>query len=262
MKNMIKGLVMLLLFTMFVPLMNHVHATSETSSTDAEMVPEWVITLFEDKAQENKMLDRAWEDYQTAIEDYQLADLETMDPGTSYAQVIGTYNPDEDIEVKEESAEDGTATISYIYRAEEGDLNPNTGIEDWAQVDFYFVNENLIYTGITTLSLAFMADGLVSTTDHSALVSDNASVDELVEVENFELNGFGQIKVDGEYAYGVGYPKESTNIGEGGLLIIQDGQVVDDSTATFEDLMAYSFSGFIYLMLVSQVDNQVFEPAP
>ena len=120
MKNMIKGLVMLLLFTMFVPLMNHVHATSETSSTDAEMVPEWVITLFEDKAQENKMLDRAWEDYQTAIEDYQLADLETMDPGTSYAQVIGTYNPDEDIEVKEESAEDGTATISYIYRAKKG----------------------------------------------------------------------------------------------------------------------------------------------
>lgn len=260
MKLLKKSIVMSLLLTLFLPLSTQVNAASEWTTTGETSIPEWSVELFEDKAQNNTMLERAWEDYQTATESYQLADMGTMEQGTFYNQVLESYEAGSDVEVSEADGGDGTASISYVYRAEEGDMNPTTGIEDWAQVDFYFVNDNLIYTGITTLSLAFMSDKLVSNQEHSDLISNNATTEELLNIENLELNGFGQILVDGEYAYGIGYPKEASTIGEGGLIIIQDGTVVDDTTVPFEELMAYSFSGYIYLMLVTQVDNQIFEP--
>lgn len=254
-----KLVVIMLLVSIILPLANltSVHAT--TDSAISMTIPDWAMTLFDTKAQNNKMLERAWQDYQDLDSAYQLADLETMEPGSLYNEVLETFSPGDDVEVVEFDGGDGTASISYVYRAEEGDLNPETAIEDWAQVDFYFVSDNLIYTGITTLSLAFVSDKLVSDQVHSDLVAENATVETIAEVENLELSGLGQILVDGEYAYGIGYPKEAEPLGEGGMLLIQNGEVTGESTAPFEALMTYSFSGYIYLMLVSQVDNQVFE---
>lgn len=260
MKHVKKSMVMMLLLTLLLTLTTQVNATTEWTTTGNMMIPDWAVELFEDKAQNNTMLERAWDDYLTVSESFKLADLETMEQGTYYNQVLEGFDPGSDVEVAEADGGDGTASISYVYRAEEGDMNPATGIEDWAQIDFYFVNDNLIYTGITTLSIAFMSDKLVSEQEHADLLSNNATTEEFFEIENLELNGFGQILVDGEYAYGIGYPKESESIGEVGLLIVQDGTVVDDSTVPFEEILTYSFSGYIYLMLVTQVDNQVFEP--
>lgn len=236
-------------------------------ATDVEdqsslMFPEWMITLFEDKAQDNKMLERAFEDYKTIPDNFKLADMGTLETGSLYNEVLTQFKPGEDVEVSEQSAGDGTSSISFVYRAEEGDMNPLRGIEDWAQVDFYFVGDNLIYTGITTLSLGFMGNEMITQELHDQWYSEGSAIEEISQADKLEIDGIGQILVNGEYAYGIGYPKEADPIGEGGLLVIQDGVVTEETTVDFARLQQYSFSGFIYNTLVTEVDNEVFEPLP
>lgn len=231
---------------------------------ESSLLPGWAMEMMNDYSQNNEVLDIAYEDYLQIGDKFTFSDLNTFELGSTFSEVLADYEYDFfDVEVLEEHHDNGVSVLTYIYRAEEGDINPETTIEDWALVDFYFVDQYLVYTGVASMSLNFQARNSAEREVVADLFDTGQPVETLFDVNNLEIYGVGQILIDNDFVYVVGFPitpLDNNSISEGGMVIIMDDYLYTGKTVTFDELLQYSFSGYYYLTLVNTVPNALYLP--
>ncbi len=241
--------------------------TVEEHGTDSPLLTETLSKLFNDTSQNNEMLDIAWNDYQQ-IEEYNFLDIMDLDSHqvTTLTEIEESFeNSYDDVEVYIERAETGLQVLSYTYKAEEGDLNPERMIEDWARIEFYFMEEALIYSAISTMSLEFSDDNALSAEYFDALLHDEASPLELANNDNFELNGIGQMYSEGKFhcgiAFPIHYPELDNPIGAFVVASVVDDQLALATVSLAEEAFAFSYSSVIFSSLAVMVPNSIFMEA-
>ncbi|MBG9982779.1 hypothetical protein HZY86_06600 [Aerococcaceae bacterium DSM 111020] len=241
--------------------------TVEEHGTDSPLLTETLSKLFNDTSQNNEMLDIAWNDYQQ-IEEYNFLDIMDLDSHqvTTLTEIEESFeNSYDDVEVYFERAETGLQVLSYTYKAEEGVLNPERMIEDWARIEFYFMEEALIYSGISTMSLEFSDENALSAEYFDALLHDEASPLELASNDNFELNGIGQMYSEGKFhcgiAFPIHYPELDNPIGAFVVASVVDDQLALATVSPAEEAFAFSYSSVIFSSLAVMVPNSIFMEA-
>lgn len=233
-----------------------------TTDSNQNFLSEDLITLFEENLQDNKKLDIAWEDYQQ-VADYTFYDLTVMDPTgvTTYDEVLENFETSEEVVVNDEFYEDNLSVISFLYQAEQGDVHPERGIEDWAQIEFYFAGDLLIYSGVSTMSFEFADHNKTAVEDIDALSQATDEVAELATLEPFEINGIGQVLADGQIHHGLAFPitplSEADPIGSVAVLAVDDDTLLSSFTAGSQDVMTYSYTTVLFMGLTNIVPNNL-----
>lgn len=238
-------------------------AIEEEEFVESNLLPVWAIEMMSTYSQNNEVLDIAFEDYLQIEDKFMFSDLDTFVLGSTYSEVLNgfVYNFG-DVEVFEDRYDNGVSLISYIYRADEGDINPETTIEDWANIDFYFVDDYLVFSGLSSMSLNFQSQRSAPREEVANLFDTGQVVDTLFDVDNLEIYGLGQIMVSDEFVYVVGFPitpPEAGGISEGGMVVVMNDTLYTGMTVTFNELLQYSFTGYYYLTLVNNVPNQLYQ---
>lgn len=238
-------------------------AIEEEEFIESNLLPVWAIEMMSTYSQNNEVLDIAFEDYLQIEDKFMFSDLDTFVLGSTYSEVLNgfVYNFG-DVEVFEDRYDNGVSLISYIYRADEGDINPETTIEDWANIDFYFVDDYLVFSGLSSMSLNFQSQRSAPREEVANLFDTGQVVDTLFDVDNLEIYGLGQIMVSDEFVYVVGFPitpPEAGGISEGGMVVVMNDTLYTGMTVTFNELLQYSFTGYYYLTLVNNVPNQLYQ---
>lgn len=238
-------------------------AIEEEEFVESNLLPLWAIEMMSTYSQNNEVLDIAFEDYLQIEDKFMFSDLDTFVLGSTYSEVLNgfVYNFG-DVEVFEDRYDNGVSLISYIYRADEGDINPETTIEDWANIDFYFVDDYLVFSGLSSMSLNFQSQRSAPREEVANLFDTGQVVDTLFDVDNLEIYGLGQIMVSDEFVYVVGFPitpPEAGGISEGGMVVVMNDTLYTGMTVTFNELLQYSFTGYYYLTLVNNVPNQLYQ---
>lgn len=235
----------------------------ETPTDDeSDFIPTDVVTLFEEYRQDNTKLDVAWEDYQQ-VADYTFYDLTVMDPTgvTTYDEILENFETSEEVVVTDEFYEGELSVINFLYQAEEGDFHPERGIEDWAQIEFYFAGDLLIYAGVSTMSFEFADHNKTDVQDIDALSQSTDAVSELATLEPFEINGIGQVLSDGEMHHGIAFPvtpmTEDEAFGSVAVLDVVDDTILSSYTAGSQDIMTYSYTTVTFIGLTNIVPNNL-----
>lgn len=241
--------------------------TTESAEDSAEIatddfIPLWLNQLMEDKSQNNSMLVEAYQDYQQIEEKFTYLDIVELGEGSTYEFVQENFTyTHPNVEVIEETSEIGLSVLTFLYQVEEGDLNPERDLEDWAMVEFYFVTDILIYSSLSSMSLGFNENNSVTLEGVDEWVDQSAEVESLAQENNFELNAFGQVLANGEFIYGLGMPVVEGEDFQGGLLAVQDGRIFAANSVAIADIEAVSFSAVLYVLMLQITPNNVFMPA-
>lgn len=238
---------------------------SSTLKYDETFVTPTLATMMEEYGQDNKMLRHAWEDYQQ-ISEYEFFDLTTMEEEgvTQYMDVLQDFEPSyEPIEAFNNIYEEGYSLVSFVYKAPEGDLHPERNLEDWAMIDLYFFEDKLVYSGIASLSLHFHIYNSFPREDIISLIEETAAVTELEDHPEFELYALGQVKSDGDFYYGLGFPMtayEADHETYGGAvnLTVHDDTIYSGMPTTFDEVFEDSFTTINLLSLIEIVPNYYF----
>ena len=207
-------------------------------------------------------MDIAWEDYQQ-VADYTFYDLTVMDPTgvTTYQEVLENFATSEEVVVTDEYYEGELSVINFLYQAEEGDFHPERGIEDWAQIEFYFAGDLLIYSGVSTMSFEFADHNKTDIQDIDTLSQATDEVSELATLEPFEINGIGQVLADGEFHHGLAFPvtpmTEDEAFGSVAVLDVVDDTILSSYTAGSQDIMTYSYTTVTFIGLTNIVPNNL-----
>ncbi len=240
----------------------------ETSSLEEEnleedgFIPQWLNLLMDEKSQNNTMLAVAYQDYQQIEDKFDYLDIIELGEGSTYDFVLDNFTyTHENVEIMEETSDIGLSVVSFLYTAEEGELNPERDIEDWAMIEFYFVTDILVYSSLSTMSLGFNEENALPIETVNNWVDQTATVGSLADDSQFELNAFGQVLAGGEFVYSLGMPVFSGADFGGGLLVVNDEQVMAANTVTLEDVEAVGYSAVMYVLLIQMVPNNVFMPA-
>lgn len=211
------------------------------------IVPEWAEDSFMDQAQNNKMFEIAWKDYQAVQKYINYEDLTEFLPGTHYQEILKNFEPSIKTEIRESrDSANPVSLLSYFYMADKGDINPETTIEDWAIIEFYFIYDQLVYTGVTTASINFQHEKAVKNKDHKHFIKEGVDVSEVFDYRPIELYSFGQVYSDGVFYQAISYPKtglRSSSPLDLGILVIEDGTVIDGGVTTLDQVFETSASG-------------------
>lgn len=234
-------------------------------ATDANVIPKTITKLMNEKRQANKMLDIAWQDYQQ-IADYTFADVNDFQTAqvTTYDELIQSFKINhQNVEIIEEKKDEGIGALSITYKAEDGDLHPTRMIEDWARVEFYFLNNDLIYAGVSTMSFEFSKQNMVSKEEMMNKYNNTASIQDIANLEHFELNGLGQMLSGGKMHYAVAFPihsKDSNDvIGEVASATIIDDKISDIYLLPAQSVIDFSYVGIVFVALTKTVENNIFQ---
>lgn len=238
---------------------------STTSKYDHTFITPTLAEMMEEFGQNNEMLHLAWEDYQQ-ISEYEFFDLTTMEETgvTTYLDVLRDFVPSYDpIEPFNNIYDEGYSLVSFVYKAPEGDLNPENELEDWAMIDMYFFEDKLVYSGITSLSLYFHMYNSFPQEEVISLLREEAAVSKLTDYLELEIYALGQIKSDGEFYYGLGFPMteiESNHETYGGAasLIIYDDQIYSGIPTNFDEAIDQGFTTIMLNSLIDIVPNYYF----
>lgn len=208
-----------LLFLVAVTTLNiTVHAESYTQSNvsadqvdSSEFAPKWLIEMMDEKAQNNQLLKLAFQDYLAIENQFDYLDVLYPTSGSSFREVKDNFKVNFDnVEIREDTSDDSLQLLSYIYRDEVGNFNPETGIEDWANIVFYFVNDQLVYSGVGSMSLSFSQDNAIPLAHFEEWFDEPISnIEALLDVDQFQLYAISHILVNNDFIYGLGSPVES-----------------------------------------------------
>ncbi len=242
----------------------HDESPSESLSDDLPLITDTLTELFENTSQNNKMLDIAWQDYQQ-IEDYTFLDImsQESDQVTTLTEIEEHFESSTDeVEIYIERAETGLQLLSYTYKAEDGDLNPERMIEDWAQIEFYFIDEKLIYSGVATMSLEFSESNALAAEDFDPLLYNQESPSALANYHHFELQGLGQMYSNGSFYYGlafpINHPEIDNQIGAFVVASVVNDQLDLTTVSSAEEAFAFSYTSVIFSSLATIVPNNLF----
>lgn len=122
----------------------------------------------------------AWQAYQQVLAELSFRDLASEELiGSKIDDVEKTF--DVGIEARRVDFPDSPVSL-LVYTYEDTEINPATGQADIGEMALYFVDELLAYTSVASRSFVIEAERLLSEEDIKALVSDQATVDELADL--------------------------------------------------------------------------------
>ena len=197
-----------------------VNAKLEKKTYDSNnFLPDWLDSLYEEKAQPNKMLDQTFQDFKTIITDYEMRSKNNFEEeGTTLEEFLDGF--ESDVEPSKQEVDDNITVLYYQYK----DTEPSETLplEEWAELLVFFENNRLTHVGIGTLSFAIDDQALTTSEDYSQF----RTAEDLLTMQG-QIYGLSVSNINGYPVYSILVPtgKDVTDA-KGSFTVIFEEEIV------------------------------------